>query len=46
MRAVDQKLTASLVISDSIFVDDWNKLDTNIKSAGNFNIFKQRFWSM
>ena len=33
-------------VSSYLFVDDWNKLDTNIKSAGNFNIFKQRFWTM
>ena len=33
-------------VSSYLFVDDWNKLDTNIKSAGNFNIFKQRFWIM
>ena len=30
-------------VSSYLFVDDWNRLDTNIKSAGNFDIFKQRF---
>ena len=33
-------------VSSYLFVDYWNKLDTKIKLAGNFNIFKQRFWTM
>ena len=33
-------------VSSYLFIDDWNKLDTSIKSAGNFNIFKQRFWKL
>ena len=33
-------------VSSYLFVDDWNRLDTIIKLAGNFNIFKQRFWTM
>ena len=31
-------------ISSHLFIDDWNKLDTNIRLAGNFNIFEQMFW--
>ena len=28
-----------LQVSSYLFIDDWNKLDTNIKSTGNFTIF-------
>ena len=33
-------------VSSYLFVDEWNRLDTNIKSAGNLSGFKQRFWAM
>ena len=33
-------------VSSYLFVDEWNKLDTIIKSAGNCDVFKQMFWTM
>ena len=33
-------------VSSYLFIDNWNKLDTNVKSAGNFDSIKQRFWTM
>ena len=33
-------------VSSYLFIDKWNKLDKDIKSAGNFDSFKQRFWAM
>ena len=33
-------------VSSYLFVDDCNKLDTNSKSTGSFNIFNHRFWTM
>ena len=33
-------------MSSYLFIDEWNKLDDNIRLAGNFNIFKQKFWTI
>ena len=32
-------------MSSYLFIDEWNKLNANVKLAAYFDIFKQTFWT-
>ena len=33
-------------VSSYLFIDEWNKLNSNIKLAASFDVFKQTFWTL